>query len=382
MSFLKRRVGLLGGGQLARMLALEGARMGLEMHVLSSSPSDPAAQVTSHWMKGDLSDTVALTEFFKRVDFVTIESEFIDPGVVLAAEAESGRNLTPALRLVAELSDRLKQKTWLENFKIPTSPFTALLKPMDAESFFATTGETRDRGVVLKKRRFGYDGYGTFIVRSQKELETWLIENSAHVNDFIVEKFVPFRRELALQFAINGHGQICEFPLVEWRARNSKCHWVQGPVTLPASRRLNGLKKKIRRALVTSGYVGFIAFELFDTGREILVNEVAPRVHNSAHHSLESLCLNQFSAHLRAIMNLDLPQQPAPASKGFAMVNLIGTSEQEPLLPARAVNEVFFHWYGKSENRLGRKMGHMTRLADKGPEALKKLLTLEKKMGL
>ncbi len=380
-----RKVGILGGGQLARMLAIEGARLGLEIHIMSPSPADPAAQVTNHWLKGELGDLAAMTELLNRVDAVTIESEFVDPKIVLSAEAASGRQVTPSVRLIAELSDRLQQKAWLEKMKIPTAEFVAVQKSSDVENFFAQPNVSagrgnragRAKGVVVKKRRFGYDGYGTFILRSPSDLESWLSEHGLTSAEFIAEKFVPFRRELAVQFAINARGQICEFPLVEWQARDSKCHWVHGPVK---ARGFDQLSARLRRALVKSGYVGMIAFEIFDTGRELLVNEVAPRVHNSAHYSIEGLYLNQFAAHLQAVLDLDLPRAPTAAAPGFAMLNLIGSSDQAPVLPMTALNEVFFHWYGKRDNRLGRKMGHVTALGPNGPAALKKLLKIEKKM--
>jgi 5-(carboxyamino)imidazole ribonucleotide synthase len=376
-SFFGRKIGIIGGGQLAQMLCLEGAKLGLEMHVYSSLSTDPAAQVVRHWHRGELIDVVALSDFFKSVEYVTIESEFIDTKVLLEVEAISGRSVAPSHRLIDELSDRFKQKTWLEKMGLKTSPFKAISHAADVEAFFKANERA---GIVLKKRRFGYDGYGTYILRTQKDLSAWLEKHSLTASDFIAEKFIKFRRELAVQFAVNADGDVLRFPLVEWQAREAKCHWVRGPVNTKTVSGADPLLARIEKALRKDHYVGAVAFELFDTGRELFVNEVAPRVHNSGHYTLEALPLNQFSAHLLAILNKPLPPRQELSTKGFAMLNLVGQSSEAPRLPN--VNTAFLHWYGKIENRRGRKMGHLTALASSPQLALKELQKIEKKIKL
>lgn len=374
---------MLGGGQLARMLVIEGARLGLEMHVMSSASDDPAAQVCRNWYSGELSDAARVAEFFKRVDFVTLESEFLDAEVIAEAEKLSKKAMTPALSIISLLSDRLTQKKWLVEAKLQTSHFRALgrgsLGRAELEDFFANSKS----GVVVKKRRFGYDGFGTYILRTEQDLEAFLAEYGSSLDEFIAEEFIKFKRELAIQIAISRSGQVCEFPLVEWRARDSKCWWVKGPVTHP---RIAKALPALRRALLKSKYVGVIAFEFFDTGRELLVNEVAPRVHNSGHYSIEALPMNQFSAHLCSIVGLNLPKKLMTA-EGFAMLNLIGSRNGDSKnLDLAAVSKssahAKLHWYGKKELRPGRKMGHLTALAKSGEVALKTLLAIEKKIRL
>jgi len=373
------KVGILGGGQLARMLCLEGHKLGLEMHILSDQPSDPAAQVTRHWHQGRIDNTENVRSFFSKVDVVTIESEFVDEQILLAAEAHSGKTTHPPIRLIAELSDRLKQKAWLERHRIPTAPFSGLIQGADVESFYKAHHKT---GIVIKKRRFGYDGLGTFILKNKNQVQNWLSEHSHTLSDYMIEEFIPFKRELAVQISINRFGHIV-FPLVEWQAEDSKCLWVKGPTS---AKGFTPMLNTILSALKKSQFVGTIAFEFFETksnklSNNILVNEVAPRVHNSGHHTLETCAPNQFSAHLLAILDKKLSTGSPLKSKGFAMYNLIGASETEPQLKP-PTQDVFLHWYGKNKNRLGRKMGHLTTFSDSANKALKILKSEQKKVKL
>ncbi len=379
--FIGKRVGILGGGQLARMLVLEGARLGLNMYVLSPSADDPAAQICRNWVQGDLTNLATVTDFFRRVDIVTLESEFLDQRVIGEAEKASGRLLTPKLDLVSRFSDRASQKEWLLNSGLATADYVTLASGNNGVKSFEKFFAAQKNGVVVKKRRFGYDGFGTYILRRNQDLQKFLAEYGRNLDEFIVEKFVPFKRELAVQFAVNVRGQICEYPLVEWQARDSKCWWVKGPIKSAATvGKVKKLNAKIRRALLKSGFIGIIAFELFESAEGLMINELAPRVHNSAHYSLEALSLSQFAAHLLAIVGLDLPKTATAYSGGFAMLNLIGSGEEAAQLPVP--DGISLHWYGKLNNRRGRKMGHLTTLAASGELALKALLKVDKALKL
>ncbi len=400
-----KRIGILGGGQLARMMVIEGFKMGLEMHVLSSRADDPAAQVTRFWHEGDPNSEPELAQFLSRVDVATVESEFLDERVLAPAIQTSRVAVVPSPKLLGLLSDRKTQKEWLKQHKIPTSPFVALHTATDARNFFRehahSPGRKNTGGVVFKKRRHGYDGYGTFIIQNGRELEEWLNKFGDSIHEFICEAFIPFRRELALQFARNTDGEILCYPLVEWHAQNSRCLWVKGPVgAIPYGKKSPSdhpqtakLTRLISRALKQSSYVGLISFELFEARSrssaqtEILVNEIAPRVHNSGHYSLEATTPNQFQAHLRAILNWPLPKTAQLCSNGFAMWNILGKSDSRKSgannsREWRPPHDVHMHWYGKSEIREGRKMGHMTALAATPEAALKILSTTAKRLKL
>ncbi len=377
------RVGVLGGGQLARMLVIEGFKMGLEMHVLSLHADDPAAQVTRFWHEGDPNNEQHVANLLSHVDITTIESEFLDTDM-LARVVESSRvEIIPSPALLGQLSDRKTQKEWLVKHKLPTSPFVAFNDTPDVHAFF------RDRkrygGIVIKKRRHGYDGYGTFIIRSPRDLDQWLQKYDGQAQDFIGEAFIPFRRELALQLARNKNGEILCYPLVEWQAQNSRCLWVKGPIRpWSAAKKLAHLAA---HAIKEAKYVGLLSIELFELGtsrrptrttalpESLLVNELAPRVHNSGHYSLDATPLNQFHAHLRAILNWPLPKKPEFATNGFAMWNWLGQAQGEAHFSPdiSPPGDVHVHWYGKNKVREGRKMGHLTTLGANPDAALKKL---------
>ncbi len=330
---------------------------------MSQDKGDPAAQVTNFWIKGDPNKVSDLRKIFKACKIATVESEFFDS----VALKKVGK-IFPQPQLLGVLQDRLSQKVLLQKLSVPTADFIAVSSHFDAEMAAQEFGFP----LVIKKRRFGYDGYGTFICRNKKDLLALAREKYG----YIAEAFVPFKRELAVSFVRSTSGEIISLPLVETCQRNSICHWVMGPVTHPkAYETLKALKSFVQK----TNYVGIIAFELFDTGKELLVNEIAPRVHNSGHYSLDALEIDQFEYHLRAITGQPLPD-PVPLAGGFAMVNLLGGGKVRPqwILPENGQ----LHWYGKSENRKGRKMGHINYLAKSPKLALKLALNAAKKISI
>jgi len=219
--------------------------------------------------------------------------------------------------------------------------------------------------VVFKKRRFGYDGYGIFIVRNEKELTTFVTELSTTHDGFIAERFVAFKREVALIVARSRSGDSVRFPFVETFQENARCLWVKGP--LKPNVKLEKIGRAIEKFLKEIDYVGVMGVELFETRDGYLINELAPRVHNSGHYSLDATDLDQFSAHLLSVVGGHF-QTPRLQTKGFAMMNLLGRGPE----PAtwKLPKSVHFHWYGKTENRRGRKMGHYTVLASTPARAL------------
>ncbi len=349
------QIGILGGGQLARMLCLAGSKMGLETHVLSLSPTDPAAQVTRHWHQGDLSNLDDLKNFSSNVDFLTFESEFVDTKLLQNAVHRLKTQIFPNISVIEKIQDRLHQKELLVQHGLPTSPFVEVNNFKDA---FKTLNYKK---LVFKKRLFGYDGYGTFVLSENSKVPLKLSQGS-----FIAEKFIPFQRELAITLARSSVGEITAFPLVETHQKNSRCLWVKGKTT---SAHFPKILPRLSTFLKKINYVGVITFELFETKNEILINELAPRVHNSCHHSLESCNLNQFEAHLKAGLGLVLGKV-RPHSH-FAMMNLLGSGLKNSRLTFS--QDVSLHWYGKLENKYQRKMGHITTLDKNSDTALARL---------
>ena len=350
------------------MLALRGHSLGLEIHVLSASSDDPAAQVVRHHHKGDVGSETDLRKFLSSVDVATFESEFLDSELLSQISAYTKVPIFPEPGLMGLIQDRLNQKELLLLNKLPTAQFSLINSVEDAEvALKVFKGK-----YVLKQRRFGYDGYGTFIIDGKKALKAVADKIAKDQNGFIAEEFIPFKRELALMAARNRSGEITLLPLVETHQENSRCLWVKGPLKHPALGKLN---KGLKQFLKNMNYVGVMGVELFETRKGLLINELAPRVHNSGHYSLDALEEDQFTLHLKAILGLDA-SNVKPLSRGFAMLNLLGAHSKTPSW--QIPEDLHFHWYGKSENRPGRKMGHLTALGSSADAALKKLLSARK----
>ncbi|MBX2993728.1 MAG: ATP-grasp domain-containing protein [Bdellovibrionaceae bacterium] len=343
----QKRIGLLGGGQLARMLALAGAPLGFEVHILSPSKSDPAAQVTGFHHVGDPNKLADLQTFLGQVDFLTFESEFFDMDLLEKALAplKAPPVVFPAPALMRDLQDRSTQKKLLVDHGLATSPFMLIHRPIDLKTAF----EKFKKGFVVKKARGGYDGTGTYYVKTPADLEKL---QTSFPGFSIAESFIKFKRELAVTAVCDGKS-VRFLPLVESKQTDSRCDWVRGPTKHRAWKKLSG---QIEKMLIKTGYRGLIAFELFDTGTALLVNEIAPRVHNSAHYTQDALNFSQFDLHLIAGAGLKLPKIELK-TKAFVMMNLVGESHESFEFPKDLQGHL--HWYGKASNRPGRKMGHI-----------------------
>lgn len=337
--------------------------MGLPVAVLSEKPDDPAAQVTSLWFQGKLDDEEALRAFLLGCSTVTFESEFLDAALLDRLATETQTPVYPKPKHMGAIQDRLTQKKLLEKHDLPTSPFLPVSLEKDARKAFEAFGGR----LVFKKRRFGYDGYGTFVVRSERELEEFLPELAKNPYGFIAEKFIPFKRELAVMVARGLNKETLALPFVETFQEASRCLWVKGP--LKPSPSIKRLGAKLEAFLASVGYVGIMGIELFDTGKELLINELAPRVHNSGHYTLDAVSEDQFALHIKAVLGTDLGT-PRLLATGFAMWNLLGSSDSTPSW--KLPSEAKLHWYGKNENRKGRKMGHINVLGSTPEDALRR----------
>lgn len=370
-----RRLGILGGGQLARMLALRAHPMGIQPWVLSLNESDPAAQVTRFWVQGDPADPECLRPFLKSIDLATFESEFLDAALLARLQKQTKVEVFPQPHLMAKLQDRLTQKEWLVSHQVATAPYLPVSSQEELKQALKLFGTP----VVLKQRKMGYDGYGTFILKSPTDLKklSERIETNSH--GFVAEPFIKFRRELALLVVRSRSGAICQLPLVETFQKNSCCLWVKGPIGRAPG--FSAFAKRLTKAVDDSDYVGVMAFELFETSKgKFLVNEIAPRVHNSGHYTMDALATSQFEYHIRALFGLALPV-PTLRCNGFAMWNLLGQGQTQS--PQLYLDEsTHMHYYGKSQVRPGRKMGHINVL-DRSPDrAWKKAKSLAAKSAL
>lgn len=359
-------IGIMGGGQLARMLILSAHRMGISTTLFCYSADEPAAQVTSHFYLVKSKPPYFSKSHYptlSKLTHLTFESEFFDiESMRPIFENLSTLNVYPHPDIMYHLQHRCYQKKLLDIHGVPTSPWRFIESCSELNFAF----ESFYREMVIKKVLGGYDGNGTFICKSPSALKK--VEPLLKTNKFIAEEFQKFKRELATLVVRSASGHIQILPLVETFQTHGRCDWVKGPIDHPD---WPSFKHKLKHFVEQIEYVGVIAFELFDTPNGLLVNEMAPRVHNSGHYSQEALNFSQFDLHLLSALNCKLPEVRF-LHPSFAMINLIGSGVGAPVLPCET--QGVLHWYGKSECRLGRKMGHLNYVGSK-PSDTKRLVT-------
>jgi 5-(carboxyamino)imidazole ribonucleotide synthase len=342
-------VGIMGGGQLGRMLALAGYPLGLRFRTLDLSSEAPAGQMTE-LMVADFNDTDALKRFAHGLDVITYEFENVpvDPARFL----ERRVLVYPPSAALEVGQDRLSEKTFFQKLGIPTQPF-AQVDTWD--ELKESINKVRLPG-VLKTRRFGYDGKGQFILRKPEDAAVaW---QSLGGVPLIYESFISFEREVSI-IAVRGRsGETAFYPIVENHHRDGILRLSLCPAPGASSEAQAEAEGYASRALEALNYVGVLAIEFFQTEGRLLANEMAPRVHNSGHWTIEGAGTSQFENHLRAILGLPIG---STATTGYsAMLNLIGTiPERRAVL---SVPDAHLHLYGKSP-RPNRKLGHVTVVA-------------------
>lgn len=362
------KVGYLGGGQLARMLAQSAQNNGLEAHVLCPSKTDPAAQATGYFHQGDLNNQKDLENFLAKVDVATFESEFLNAEILTEAKKNTNATIYPTPELMGILQDRKTQKELFDQNRLPTS----LWATVDTKELALDFIDRHGLPVVFKKRFFGYDGYGTFIVKTKKDLLNFL-EKDFEEGLFIVEQFIPFKKEVAIIIARSLDESFTHLPFVESFQKDARCDWVKGPYKTKHNKKMLPLLKRFLKKL---HYVGVMGVEFFETSKGLIINEIAPRVHNTGHYSLTTEGLSQFDLHNMCLLGQKLPKE-IEIKGGFAMANLIGEGGKVHLKPDPAL-----YWYGKADNRQGRKMGHLNGLGKSAKEALNTVLKKRRKYQL
>ena len=347
-------VGILGGGQLGRMLALAAAKLGLRCHVLSPDPQSPAFDVARRVTQADYTDKDALDRFAADVDVITYEFENVPAET--ATFLASRRPVLPDPAALATTQDRLHEKAFLAQHGIASAPFVPIGRHGDLAPGLRELGTP----AVLETRRFGYDGKGQAMIRSPADLHAaW---SAVGEQPSILESFVPFEREVSVVAARGQNGQVVCFDLTENEHRDHilKVSRVPAGVSPDVAAEALAIAESVANAF---GYVGVLAVEMFvlreGAPRRVLVNEIAPRVHNSGHWTLDGATVSQFEQHIRAIAGWPLGR---PNRHGrVEMTNLIGAEVADYprwlQVPGASV-----HLYGKATVRDGRKMGHVTRV--------------------
>jgi 5-(carboxyamino)imidazole ribonucleotide synthase len=349
-----KRVGIVGGGQLAWMMATAAKKLDLELLVQTPSHADPAVTIATDTIFASVVDPQATASLANKSDVVTFENEFVDLDA-LSQLAEGGVCFRPSLASLSPLLSKYDQRCFLRDRDLPTPNFSLLSDALSQSIPIPFPS-------VLKTCRNGYDGYGTFIVKTQSDLDQVLLKVPAI--DLLLEDFVPFKRELAVMVARSVMGEIAVYPVVETQQVNAVCRRVIVPVDLPGGmgQRIDTIARTIVESLQIVGIIGIEFFETMDG--QVLVNEIAPRTHNSGHYTLDASVTSQFEQQLRAISGLSLGS-PTLNCGGAVMVNLLGfesaTSDYSELRSKlSAIPGATVHWYGKSESRSGRKLGHVT----------------------
>lgn len=341
------RIGVLGGGQLGRMLGLAGIPLGMRFHFLEPTPHPPAGAV-GELIPGEYDDPSAVDLLAEEVDLVTYEFENVPSGTSRRLR-ELGVPVFPPPEALAVAQDRLREKELFRDLDVPTPAFRTVDTAEDLRAGVAEVGLP----CVLKTRRLGYDGKGQVVLQSEAELEgAWELLGTR--GPLLLEAFVPFQRELSIVAARGRDGSVAAYPLVENLHRDGILVRSTAPargVPPVLAERALAYSSRIMEAL---GYVGVMALELFQEGDGLLANEMAPRVHNSGHWTQDGAPVSQFENHLRAVAGL--PLGPATARGHTVMLNILGRLP----LPEVVLRDpmAHLHLYGKEE-RAGRKLGHI-----------------------
>ncbi|MBU42755.1 MAG: 5-(carboxyamino)imidazole ribonucleotide synthase [Spirochaetaceae bacterium] len=382
-------IGILGGGQLGRMIALEARRMGYGIAVLDPTPGCPASHLADRQIQADFDDSQAVQELAAVSEILTFEFENVEPGVM------EGLSCHPSLEPLYVTRNRWREKNMARGLGIPTAPFLAVGQPIELRQALATEEIRKRGGAILKTCEGGYDGKGQwrfneraiqqacdtnftdsqFLETLEPDLRA-LFQNLANGGTqtqapepfFVLEGMVPF----SLEFSIVGTGfadsQFAAFAPVENEHRNGILHksFSSAAISSEQARRAIEYAGRIAEHF---GYVGTFAVEFFLADGEPVFNEMAPRPHNSGHLTLDASISSQFEQHVRAVCHLP-PGSPDYMCEAV-MINLIGEDHSVLAGVERALEipGIRFHWYGKSESRAGRKMGHITALASTRQEA-------------
>uniref|UniRef100_E6VNU1 N5-carboxyaminoimidazole ribonucleotide synthase n=1 Tax=Rhodopseudomonas palustris (strain DX-1) TaxID=652103 RepID=E6VNU1_RHOPX len=345
-------IGILGGGQLGRMLALAAARLGLKCQVFSPDPDSPAFDVVQNATCAEYADVEALEAFASEVDVITYEFENVPASAVLVLAAR--KPVLPSHTILETTQDRLAEKDFVTRLGIGTAAYADVTSPQTLRDAVARLGLP----AVLKTRRFGYDGKGQMMLRPGDDPEAaWA---SLETRAAILEAFVPFEREISVIAARGADGQVVSYDVTENEHRDHilKVSKVPAAIADAVADEARQIAKTIADAL---GYVGVLGVEMFVVpaadGTKVLVNEIAPRVHNSGHWTLDGASVSQFEQHIRAIAGWPLAE---PVRHGaVTMTNLIGDDVHDYgrwlTVPGATV-----HLYGKRHALPGRKMGHVT----------------------
>lgn len=368
------KLGILGGGQLGKMLLQVTSRLSIKTNILDPSKDSPCKNLCNEFEIGNLMDFDSVYQFGKKCDLVTFEIEHVNIEALEKLESE-GTKVYPSSKTLKIIQNKNLQKQFFIDNNIPTSDFWYFKSPKDFKNSFHKNQISFP--CVWKKTKFGYDGYGVEIIKSIKQIDNLPNE------EFIIEELIPFEKELATTIVRNNSGDIQIFPLVQmdFNKESNQVEYVVCPAQVNREIKdlANALAMKVSKSFK---HVGLLAIEMFLTkDNKILINEVAPRPHNSAHYSIEACENSQFQQHINSILNLKLGS--CKSNSNAIMVNLVGEKGYSgPVIyqgieKAMEQSNVSVHIYGKSNTKPNRKMGHVTVTDENLKNGLKKAKSIK-----
>ncbi|GLC43896.1 hypothetical protein PLESTB_000920700 [Pleodorina starrii] len=374
-------VGVLGGGQLGRMMALAAANLGVRLKCLDPAPDAPAAVVAEH-VQGHFRDAAAIEDFVKSqgVDVLTMEIEHINTDALMQAAADVQVDIEPSPATIRVIQDKFAQKQHFEAHGVPLPQF----RNIKCRGCMEATGKAFGYPFMLKAKRLAYDGRGNYVVRSESELDAAAAALGGYEAGLYAERFAPFVKELAVMVVRSRDGKVVSYPVVETIHKDNICHVTEAPADVPPAVQAQA-REVAEKAISCLEGAGIFGVEMFLLGDgSLLLNEVAPRPHNSGHYTQDGCLTSQFENHVRAVLGWPLGDTRLTAGCAI-MLNLLGEADGEE--GVRRAHEVMgrayatpgckVHWYGKEGMKVGRKVGHINILAPSREEARAKLGSLD-----
>lgn len=385
---MKHTIGIVGGGQLGRMLTQAARALGFDVTVLDPSPNSPAGQVANKQIVGSFKDKASIQQLAAESDFLTFEIESANSQALQTLET-SGKTIHPSPATLEIIKNKFGQKQFLRNAHIPVADF----KEATTRKDIINAALTFEYPIVLKAKFDAYDGRGNALIESEEDIEPAMVKLAGH--ELYVEKFVVFEKELSVVAARAQDGTIAVYPILETIQKNHICDKVLAPANIQDDIQLQARDL----AITTLGHlkgVGVFCIEMFYIPNSlpvspyltkrgvggVLINEIAPRVHNAGHLTIEACKTSQFEQHIRAITGMSLGETSLKVPTAV-MINILGEENHSAVYPAfdgsweefsklhalpaiatTSITEIFIHIYGKMETKRERKMGHITVLAN------------------
>ena len=356
-------IGVVGGGQLAMLLVEAGKKRDVDVVVQTAVKTDPAAKDTKQIILHDPKSAEGTKLLAEKTNFITFENEWIDiPGLV--SLQNNGVSFFPSLKSISPLINKITQRELLNTLDIPCPDWLTI--PLE-KSFRIDLPSDWTFPMMAKTAKGGYDGKGTKIIKNSEQLQELI--NDETKEQWMLEKWISFEKELSIVSSRDSKGKVRFFPIVETCQSNQICDWVLAPADINNDVALL-VKNIVSSLLVELDYVGVIAIEFFYGPEGLLVNEIAPRTHNSGHFSIDACSSSQFDQQICITSGIDVPM-PEMIVNGALMANLLGlqsgypTSVSQRLDDLKAIPGLNIHWYKKEEEKKGRKLGHVTYLLNK-----------------